>query len=352
MLFSRRRLWAVMLAVFPIFAGCSQQQGSNSGSGKTKVAIVTNCTAEFWSIAEAGANKAAKDFDVEVIFRQPANQTVSDQTDIVIDVVKLGITGIAVSVIKPDDQAASLKAIGKKVHLITMDNDSAKSERLCYIGVDNYEAGKAVGRMIQKAKPDGGTVAVFIGSVSSANAKERIGGVLDQLAGAKGASWDPGKMVGKYKLEGIYTDDAVESVAQDRAKDVLEKNQGTPNFIAVGLYAYNPKAILQAAKAKGMVGKISIAAFDEDQTTLKGIQDGEILGTIVQDPFGYAYKSVEILAALAKGDKSKAKDVAVPYKVLTKDGGPEEKINDFTVVNLKVADFKAQLQANLDSVKK
>ena len=43
--------------------------------------------------------------------------------------------------------------------LITMDNDADKTGRLCYIGIDNYEAGKAVGRLVKKALPNGGTVA-------------------------------------------------------------------------------------------------------------------------------------------------------------------------------------------------
>ena len=68
----------------------------------------------------------------------------------------------------------------------------------------------------------------------------------------------------------------------------------------VGLYAYNPPAILEVAKAKSMVGKIKIVGFDEDWDTLKAIAAGEIEATVVQDPFLYGYKSVESLAAKAR----------------------------------------------------
>ena len=43
----------------------------SSKSNKTRVCIVTNCTAEFWSICEAGAKKAAQEDGVELEFRQP-----------------------------------------------------------------------------------------------------------------------------------------------------------------------------------------------------------------------------------------------------------------------------------------
>ena len=120
----------------------------------------------------------------------------------------------------------------------------------------------------------------------------------------------------------------------------------------VGLYAYNPKAILAAVKAKGLTGKITVAGFDEDKATLQGIRDGDIIGTVVQDPFNYGYKSVEILAALAKGDASKAATPSIPYRVVTKDGGPDETVNGTKVLNLKATDFEAKLQAELDSAKK
>ena len=67
----------------------------------------------------------------------------------------------------------------------------------------------------------------------------------------------------------------------------------------------------------------------------------------MNDPLG-----VEILAALAKGDSSKAKDYDIPCRVVTKDGGPEETVNGVKVVNMKATEFEAKLRADLDSVKK
>ena len=71
----------------------------------------------------------------------------------------------------------------------------------------------------------------------------------------------------------------------------------------VGLFAYNPPLCLEAVKEAGKVGKIKIVAFDEDDTTLQGIVDGEIFGTVVQNPYMYGYDSVRILAALARNEK-------------------------------------------------
>jgi ribose transport system substrate-binding protein len=287
-----------------------------------------------------------------VDFRQPVNNTVTDQMDIVNAMVQRGLDGLAVSVINPQEQSDALRGVAGKAKFITMDNDAPNSGRICYIGIDNYEAGKALARLIKAGMPAGGTVALFIGSTASANAQARIGGVLDELAGTKGAPREPGSKLGQFTLDGIYTDDTDQTRAQDRAGDVLEKLRGTPNVCMVGLYEYNPKAILAAAKAKGLSGKVKIAAFDENAATLQGIRDGDILGTVVQDPFNYGYRSVEVLAGLARGDKSKAVDYKTPSRVVTKAGGEAMTIDGVSVVNIPVDEFAAKLKADLDSVKK
>jgi ribose transport system substrate-binding protein len=120
----------------------------------------------------------------------------------------------------------------------------------------------------------------------------------------------------------------------------------------VGLYAYNPPAILADAKAKSMANQIKIVGFDEDFATLAGIAAGEIEATVVQDPFAYGYKSVEALAAKARGDDSKLAKEPIAYRVVTKNGGPDETINGLVVKNPNVADFETKLRADLASVKK
>lgn len=337
---------------------------SGNKSGKHKVCIVTNCVAEFWSICEAGATKAAQEEGVDLEFRQPEKDfDASVQMPIIESWVAQNVNGIAVSVIDPEGQSKDLTRIAKKLPLITMDNDAPDVPRLCYIGIDNYEAGKAVGRIVKKALPDGGTVAVFIGSTKSANGKNRTQGVLDELAGEKNApgvaAAHPqkpdlkGKTFGKYfVVDGEAKEDGSPNNAGPTVAGVLPRVKGLPNLCMVGLYAYNPPAILREAKARGMAKDVKIVGFDEDWDTLKAIAEGDVVATVVQDPFQYGYQSVKALAAKAKGDDSMMVKDPIAYRVVTKDGGADETVNGLVVKNLKVADFEAKLRADLDSVKK
>jgi ribose transport system substrate-binding protein len=151
--------------------------------GRPRVAFVSNNEAEFWTIAEAGTRKAEKEFDVEVLFRRPKSPTAAAQKEIIQDLLSQDVKAIAISVIDPANQTEYLDQIAGKVALITVDNDAPKSKRLCYIGTDNIAAGRAVGELVKQAMPDGGHVGLFVGQPDPVNARERVQGVRDALAG-------------------------------------------------------------------------------------------------------------------------------------------------------------------------
>ena len=74
----------------------------------------------------------------------------------------------------------------------------------------------------------------------------------------------------------------------------------------VGLFAYNPPLILEALEQAGKLKQVQIIAFDEADRTLQGIIDGDVYGTVVQNPYMYGYKSIEVLNALHEGRETDA----------------------------------------------
>jgi ribose transport system substrate-binding protein len=311
------RYLAFALIVFGL-AGCK------GDSGKPRVAFVTNNPESFWTIAEKGANKAADEFDVELYFRKPSKGDAAEQKDKIDQVLNQGVKAIAISVISPEKQNDYLKSIGKRVNLLTQDNDAPESGRLCYIGTDNYEAGRAAGALVKQALPEGGTVAIFVGQLTALNAQQRRQGVVDELAGAKDASTKDGATLDKYKLYKTYTDQPVgREKSKDNAIQAITDLQAEPNVCLVGLWAYNPPAILDAASALGKVGKVKIVGFDEDTATLNGIKDGSIVGTVVQQPFEFGYRSVRLMSQIVKGNKDNIPAdgiLFVEHLAVTKDG--------------------------------
>jgi ribose transport system substrate-binding protein len=307
---------------------------------KAKVAVVTSNPAPFWDLVEKGAKDAADKAGVDLTFRKPDKPEAGQQEDIFKDLVRAGVKGIAVSVINPKEQTPALKEVAKKTHLITMDNDAPDSGRLTFVGTDNYEAGKAAGRLVKEAMPDGGTVPVFVGMITPENPRLRFQGLLDELAGEKNAK---GPKYGRYTLyrNEAITDNARRETAIDNAADALQKLAEEKNVCLVGLWAYNAPAALEAAKARAALDKVKIVAFDEDPVTLTAVEKGEIYATVVHDPYQYGFRSVELLAELAKADGVKfklASRIHVPVRIVTKDGGKDR---------VSVKDFQADVRKKL-----
>lgn len=125
---------------------------------------------------------------------------------------------------------------------------------------------------------------------------------------------------GKYTVLGILTDNNDRVQAKSNAEDAIVKY---PDIACmVGLWAYNPPKILSAVKDAGKTGQIKIIGFDEDPDTLQGVADGHVHGTIVQQPFLFGYRSVEYLAAMARGEEvaiPPSAAIFVPHRVVRQD---------------------------------
>lgn len=334
----KRVLGLLVLLAFPVvLAGCARTGGESAagnssaagGSNTTAtgadasgssasprkagkrptVAYVTNGIASFWVIAEAGARHAGDEFDVDVEVRMPPSDgRIANQKRMIEELLTMGVSGIAVSPIKPEDEQDILNAIGEQCHFITHDADAPDSNRLAYVGMNNYDAGRVCGKLVKEALPDGGEIIIFVGSLDQLNARLRRQGVIDELLDR---SHDPkrydqpdvGVLKGtKYTILDTRTDDFDFAKGKAQAEEAIAKYPELDGM--VGLFAYNPPLMLEALKGADKLNKIKLIGFDEADETLQAIIDGYCVGTVVQDPYRYGYESVRILAGLARDDQS------------------------------------------------
>jgi ribose transport system substrate-binding protein len=320
-----------LLALFAAL-GCSKKEAGTSeaqpGSSAqpseapkkiAKLAFVTNNASEFWKIAAAGVHKYEKEAKVQVDIKMPSNGTTEEQNQILENLASQGYDGIAVSAIAPNDQVPVLDKVAAKTKLITFDSDAPKSKRLLYIGTNNYEAGKALGGEIVKLLPNGGKMAVFVGTLSADNAAQRLKGIEDAIK--------------DHKIEIVdkREDNTDRAKARSNVEDII--NAHSDLKLVAGLWSYNGPAIAAAIEALGKKGKVLAAVFDEEDGALNGIANDIISCTVVQKPFEFGYLSSKWLNELAFKPEAMA---AIPANKSI-DTGVE-------VINkANVADFRAKL---------
>jgi len=282
-------LWILACLLALSAFSCGKQTG---GKGDVpSVAFVTNNVSDFWMIAKAGVAAGEKDFNVKCEFRMPPQGTSAEQKQIIEDLLVKGVTGIAISPRDPANQTDVLNTAARSVNLICMDSDAPKSERICYVGTDNYNAGRAAGDEIKKALPNGGKVLLFVGTLDAQNAADRKKGIEDAVKGSK------------IQIIGTLTDNTDHAKAKSNVEDAMVKYPDISGFM--GLWSYNGPAIAEAVKSSGKAGKIRIVCFDEEAATLQGVKDGVVFSTVVQKPYQFGYESMRILAALARGEDAK-----------------------------------------------
>lgn len=301
------------LTLFLSIVVCAGLLLSCARSGNKRVAFVTNNASDFWTIAKKGTEKADGELpDIDVEFKIPADGTAAEQTRIVNDLVAAGISAIAISPKDAANQTQLINDTAKKALVVTQDSDAPNSDRAVYIGTDNKAAGRQAGELLKEALPDGGKIMLFVGSVDAQNAKDRMDGLKEAIAGTK------------IEVVDTRTDDTDRARAKSNVADAMVKDS---DLVAlVGLWSYNGPAILNAVKEANKVGKIKIICFDEEDETLAGVKDGAIYGTVVQQPYEFGYQAIKMMAKILGGDKSgipAGKQIFVPTLMIKKDNAEE-----------------------------
>lgn len=309
-----RVFFAALGCALLLATGCEKgdagaANGKASTDKKPRIAFISNAVDPFWNIAGAGVKAAAREFNADAEILMPA-KGLADQVRIIESQLASAVDGMAISPCDAKNQVGLINQACAVTKVITQDSDAPESKRLCFVGMDNYRAGREAGKLVKEAIPNGGKVMLFVGRLEQLNAQQRRQGIIDELLDRPAQQLTqlkidpPGQPLtgAKYTILDTRTDNDDRVRAQSNAEDAIT---AVPDLACmVGLFAYNPPACLQALKSAKKNGQIKLVAFDEQDATLQGIIDGDIHGTVSQQPYFYGYHSVRILAGLARGDQS------------------------------------------------
>ena len=276
---------------------------------KPALAFVANGASDFWKAAEAGMKKAQAELpDYTLEFKYPDQAAVASQQSLMDNLATAGVKGIMVSAVDPKTSTDGLNKIASETALFTTDSDAPQTKRVAYIGSSNVDAGKQAAEIAKKAMPNGGKCLGFVGLLGADNAKERIQGMKDGLAGSK------------IELVDVRGDDIDQARAKKNVEDALV---ASPDITCmVGFYSYNTPRIYEALRDAGKLGSITVVGFDDDPITLGGVKEGTVAATVVQQPFEWAYQGMKLMAAYLKGDKSGIPAnglIIIPTKIIGKD---------------------------------
>ncbi len=252
-----------------------------------------------------GAMAAAKAIGgIDCIYKGPEETSVRIQNQIVEDSIRQGADGIALAVTQSKFLAEnSMKAAQKAgIPVITFDADFDRQEleadpglRLAYIGTDNYEFGRALGRGLKKVRPQGGRICIQSGRENSPNLDLRIMGFRAELAGEN--NWT------EISRSPLYSWDRRDH-ALSQLTYVLGSGQ-VDAFVAMGgwpQYADGYRENIRPFMSKITQGQIALVIGDTTPPQMALLKEGLGQLNIGQRPYEMGKIAIQTLHKIVKGE--------------------------------------------------
>jgi ribose transport system substrate-binding protein len=265
----------------------------------------------FWDEVKIGMNRAAAELGVKAEFVAPIEADANQQVQKIEALLEKKVDGIGISPNVPDSVIEVIaKARGKGIPVICFDADSPDSERLCYVGTFNEQAGYEAGKLMKKYLPNGGKVLAVSGGPGALNLNQRVEGFKRAL---KGSNIELAPMQ--------YCNDDMNRATQ-LIEGYVSANPDMKGVFGVGLWSAIPAANIRRDKGMNYV----VIGFDTMEVELQLIKDGLMEAVVGQKPVQVGYEAVMMLDKLRKaGSKMKyvADDVDTGADTVTKENVAE-----------------------------
>lgn len=141
------------------------------------------------------------------------------------------VDAIAVSVLDPESSARAIRRGIKEARkpIITFDSDAPDSNRLAYVGTNNFEMGRELAKLLRQIKPEGGTYGILSGL--GPNLEERVRGVRERLGEEKSEWVEISPPEGDADSAKNGSEDVQTSL--DKMWELVEENPGIGAIVSV-----------------------------------------------------------------------------------------------------------------------
>lgn len=266
-----------------------------------ELSMVINNPSAFWREGEAGMKKAAEELNVKAQFQGPQGGDLSQQLSMLDGLRSRKVDGYTVSAVDPSAVKGAVdKALDAGIEVVAIDSPLTGTKKpVLYLGTPNYEAGKRAGEAMKTLLGGKGEVAILTGSLTAANAVQRMSGFKKGIEGSK------------IKIVQTLSDDADPAKALSNAETVLQANPNLAGMYTV--WSYVGPAAGQAVKAAGKAGKVMVVSDDAEPKTVQWVREGVIQAMILQRPYQQGYLGMYLLAALKLLGHDATHKILEPY---------------------------------------
>ena len=287
-------LTALLIMAVVVSACGAQQAAAPAADAKPYIPIISKgFQHQFWQAVRSGAEKAATDFNVEITFEGPENES---QVDKQIEMLQTAIDKkpAAICFAALDSKAAIPlleKAKAANIPVIGFDSGVDSDIPVTTAATDNLAAAAMAADKMAEAIGGSGEVGVVVHDQTSRTGIDRRDGFVNQ-------------MKAKYPnitIVDIQYGGGDQLKSTDLAKAMIQAHPNIKGFF--GANEGSAIGVLNAVKELGMEGKIAVIGYDSGKAQIDAVSSGVMTGSITQDPIGIGYKCVEAAVKAIKGEQ-------------------------------------------------
>lgn len=252
-----------------------------------------------WSQMGAGIAEADREFHSDTKCYSTTTTNSKKQAEQILYAVESGVDGIITAGTEDSQELteALLKAKAAGIPVVLVDCDLENSGRYCYIGINNYKAGRTVAQDLIKVTDGKTNVLCVIVSEETKNQIERIQGFKDEIS-----EYSDIKII---DILPCYSDS---SLIKEKITEALQKNPDIDSiFCAEGSSFRLVGGILEEMGEKEK--NIHVVGFEAKEPVAEYLQKGIYDAAVVQPYYEEGYMAVKILNEITEGKASEEKRI-------------------------------------------
>jgi ribose transport system substrate-binding protein len=319
-----RKLIVIFLSmVFTISPACEKQE-ADKGPERLTVALIPKCTThEFWKTVHAGGVKAARELDIDLIWKGPMKEDDREQQiQVVENFISRGVSGIVLAPL--DEMALRIpvgEAVGSGIPVVIIDSAINSDDHVSFVATDNYKGGLLAGEHMAGLLGGKGRVIVLRYLEGSASTTKRETGFLETVR-----RYPDIEVVIENQYAGPTTETAYRQSENMLAP--LKNQDGSLNIHGIFCPSESTTfGMLRALQDGGMAGTVRFVGFDSSIKLVQALRAGELDALVLQDPMNIAYVGVKTMVQHLKGEPVE-KRIDTGATVVTKENMDRPRIKE------------------------
>ncbi|HVS53197.1 MAG TPA: substrate-binding domain-containing protein [Opitutaceae bacterium] len=244
---------------------------------------------------KGGADKAARELGVQLLFDGPTDTDAAKQNEIVENWITLGVDVIAVAAENKEGLSTALRKAQKQgIKVISYDADVMPDARSFFVNQATPQGiGFALMDEAARLCNEEGEFAIITASLTAANQQEWEKNIRKRLA----------TKYPKMKLVAVRPSDDIKDKAQSEATALLSANPNLKLLMAISSPGVPGAA--EAVKQAGKVGQVKVIGLGLPNENKRYVHEGVTDSVILWNTDHLGYLTVYAGVALAKGELKK-----------------------------------------------